>query len=119
MRIPTERLKSMLDVAKATYGDNIESGLRWIVTQIATWGRDEIYYLGEEFGIEPYSTDKQAEDALLRGCKVMLPTKKFGVVTLTKFNKDRVKLSFEQEILEKLDDLERVTDDLLSGYYFD
>lgn len=123
MRIPTERLKHLLDVAKTTYGSDIEAGLRWIVSQIPTWGRDEIYYLGEEFGVEPYYNDKQTEQALLRGCKVMLPTKKYGVVILErfrdKFGKDHFTVHIDKKILESISELGRVTNDLLSGYYFE
>lgn len=119
MRIPTERLKEFIDVANTTYPNNIEAGLRWIVTQIPTWGKDEIYYLGEQFGVEPYVNDKQAEEALLRGCKVMVVTKKFGVVTLNKFNKDRFSVHIDKKIFEKISDIGRVIDDLLSGYYFE
>lgn len=119
MRVPTERLKSFLDVASTTYPNDIEAGLRWIVSQIPTWGKDEIYYLGEQFGVEPYCNAKQAEDALFRGCKVIIATKKFGVVTLDRHLKDRFIVHINKKILEKISDLDRVTDDLLSGYYFE
>nr|DAQ37468.1 MAG TPA: hypothetical protein [Caudoviricetes sp.] len=119
MRVPTERLKSFLGVASTTYPNDTEAGLRWIVSQISTWGKDEIYYLGEQFGVEPYCNDKQAEDAISRGCKVMIATKKFGVVTLDKFRKDHFSVHIDKKILEKISDLGRVTDDLLSGYYFE
>ena len=119
MRIPTERLKGFIDVANTTYPNNVEAGLRWIVSQIPTWDKDEIYYLGEQFGVEPYVNDKQAEEALLRGCKVLVATSKFGVVTLNKFNKDQFGVHIDNTIFEKISDLGRVTDDLLSGYYFE
>lgn len=119
MRIPTERLKDFIAVANTTYPNSVEAGLRWIVTQIPTWGKDEIYYLGEQFGVEPYINDKQAEEALLRGCKVMVVTKKFGVVTLNKFRKDHFSVHIDKTIFEQISDLGRVTDDLLSGYYFE
>lgn len=119
MRIPTERLKSMLDVAKATYGGNIEAGLRWIVNQIPTWDKDEVYYLGEEFGVEPYCDAKQAEDAISRGCNVIVATNKFGVVTLSKFNKDRFSVHIDKTIFEPIEEFRSVTSDLLSGYYFE
>ena len=119
MRIPTERLKALIAVANATYPNEVEAGLRWIVTQIPTWDKDEIYYLREQFGMEPYINDKQAEEALLHGCKVMVVTKKFGVVTLNKFRKDHFSVHISKKIFERISDLGRVTDDLLSGYYFE
>lgn len=119
MRIPTERLKDFLAIANNAYPNDTEEGLRWIVNQIPTWGKDEIYYLGEQFGIEPYCNDKQAEDALLRGCKVIVKTKKFGVVTLNKVREDHFSVHIDKKILEKISEIGRVTDDLLSGYYFE
>lgn len=119
MRIPTERLKGFIDVANTTYPNDVEAGLRWIVTQIPTWDKDEIYYLGEQFGVEPYVNDKQAEEALLRGCKVLVATSKFGVVTLNKSNNDQFSVHIDKKIFEQISDLGRVTKDLLSGYYFE
>ena len=119
MRIPTERLKALMDVANTTYPNDIDAGLRWIVSQIPTWDKDEIYYLGEQFGVEPYSNDKQAKEALLRGCKVLVATSKFGVVTLNKSNKDQFSVHIDNKIFEQISDLGRVTKDLLSGYYFE
>ena len=119
MRIPTERLKGFIDVANTTYPNDIDAGLRWIVSQIPTWDKDEIYYLGEQFGVEPYVNDKQAEEALLRGCKVLVTTSKFGVVTLNKSNKDQFSVDIDNTIFEQSSDRGRVTDVLLCGYYFE